>query len=110
MPVTSCFFWPIMSQFKLIKIGQILALAAVQDSSFSDLVTDSASESDIFLFQRLQSTAELSQTRVTLLTINQKDKETWYDQQEDKDKLNDRHGGIRDRDKDKDIGGDLVIQ
>ena len=44
---------------------------------------------------------------MTLLTINQKDKETWYDQQEDKD--NDRHGGIRDRDKDKDIGGDLVI-
>ena len=46
---------------------------------------------------------------MTLLTINQKDEEAWYGQQEDKDKLNDRHGGIRDRDKDKDIGGDLVI-
>ena len=41
---------------------------------------------------------------MTFLTINQKDEEKWYDQQENKDKLNERQGGIRDRDKDIDIG------
>ena len=46
---------------------------------------------------------------MTFLTINQKDEEKWSDQQENKDKLNERQGGIRDRDKDKDIGDNLVI-
>ena len=46
---------------------------------------------------------------MTFLTINQKDEEKWYDQHENKDKLNERQGGIRDRDKDIDIGDNLVI-
>ena len=47
---------------------------AVQDNSINDLVTC------------LQSTAELSQTHGSFLTIDQKDEEAWYDQQGDKDK------------------------
>ena len=45
-----------------------------------------------FLFQRLQSTEELSQTHVTFLAIDQMDEEISLDQQEEKD-----------------IGGNLVI-
>ena len=48
-----------------------------------------------FWYWRLQSIAELSKTPVTFLTIDQKDEETWYDQQ--------------DIDKDKGIGSDLVF-
>ena len=51
-----------------------------------------------FWIQRLQSTAELTWTHVTFLTIDQKDEETWLNQQEDKDK-----------DKGQGIGSDLVI-
>ena len=45
---------------------------AVRDSSIGDLVTHSLTKSD-FWFQRLQSTAELSYTHVTFLTIGQKE-------------------------------------
>ena len=51
-----------------------------------------------FWIQRLQSTAELTWTHVTFLTIDKKDEETWPNQQEDKDK-----------DKGQGIGSDLVI-
>ena len=51
-----------------------------------------------FWIQHLQSTAELTWTHVTFLTIDQKDEETWLNQQEDKDK-----------DKGQGIGSDLVI-
>ena len=51
-----------------------------------------------FWIQRLQSTAELTWTHVTFLTIDQKDEETWLNQQEDKDKDNGQG-----------IGSDLVI-
>ena len=58
-----------------------------------------------FWIQRLQSTAELTWTHVTfltILTIDQKDKETWPNQQEDKDK-------DKNKDKGQGIGSYSVI-
>ena len=46
---------------------------------FRELVTD-------FWIQHLQSTAELSETHVTFLTINQGDEEKEHGHQKDKDK------------------------
>ena len=45
------------------------------------------------LFQRLQSTVEVSQTHVSFLTIGQKDEGTRRDQQEDKDDDKDNDKG-----------------
>ena len=45
------------------------------------------------LFQRLQSTVEVSKTRVSFLTIGQKDEGTRRDQQEDKDDDKDNDKG-----------------
>ena len=38
-----------------------------------------------FLFQLLQTSTELSKTKVSFLVIDWKDEETWHDQQKDKD-------------------------
>ena len=54
-----------------------------------------------FWIQRLQSTAELTWTHVTFLTNDQKDEETFPNQQEDKDKY-------KNKDKGQGIGRDLV--
>ena len=45
------------------------------------------------LFQRLQSTVEVSKTHVSFLTIGQKDEGTRRDQQEDKDDDKDNDKG-----------------
>ena len=55
-----------------------------------------------FWIQRLQSTARLTWTHVTFLTIDQKDEETWPNQQEDKDK-------DKNKDKGQGIRSDLVM-
>ena len=48
--------------------------------SLSQFFTESAT------FDSRDSDAELSYTHVNILTIDQKDEDTWHDQQEDKDK------------------------